>query len=135
MSQTLRALSSKLKIQLSELYLNVQSIELKLADLENQYHESLQNISSASVIPEHLQPEQEMARLHFILCEQQNLDNLNATKTTLLTELNLLKEKHLRLNTELKRIEKYQENQRIIKKQHNELDQQKDRDEWGRTYL
>lgn len=131
MSKTLDALSTQLTWQLSELNQNISIIEQQLADLNQQYESGQQRIMNANDMPATILPEQEMARLQFILHQQQLLDKLNHTRETLRAELNVLQARQLRLKTELKRLELYQEQQRLHQKQQAVLTQYKQADEWS----
>ena len=131
MSKTLDALSTKLTWQLNELSQPMSVIEQQLVVLEQQVQTSQQHIINASEIPTTILPEQEMARLQFILHEQQQQDTFNTRKTALSSELTTLQAKHLRLKTELKRLEQYQDNQRQDLQQQALLTQYKQADEWS----
>ncbi len=131
MSKTLDALSTKLTWQLNELTQSMSVIEQQLAVLEQEYQTSQQRIINASEIPTTILPEQEMARLQFILHEQEQQDTFNTRKTALNLELTTLQAKQLRLKTELKRLEQYQENQRHHSQQQTLLAQYKQADEWS----
>ncbi len=130
MNNTLRALASKLSWQINALEQRLNTIQQQLTALEQQIEAHHQTISEASVISEHIRPEQEMARLHFLLCEQTKIDQLNAVHITLQTEKNELITKQLRLRTELKQLERYEARKQIHQQQQMILNEQKNTDEW-----
>ena len=57
----------------------------------------------------HIHPEREMARLNFMLTQQQQHDDFNAHKKVFHSQLEHLAHRELRLKTELKMIEKHQQ--------------------------
>lgn len=134
MNNTLQALSNKLSWQLNDLSLAILAIEQQLQMLETCYQSSENKIINASDIPSQILPEQEMARLNFILHEQQQQDEINNRKTALHSDLAKLQAKQLRLTTELKRLEHYQERQSIHLRQQNQLAQYNQADEWSLTH-
>ena len=75
-------------------------------------------------------PEREISRLHFMIRQQQQQDELNTNKTALLSQQLTLNSRQLRLNTELKMLEKHQENQLKNTQQQRIVKQQNDSDEW-----
>lgn len=131
MSKALNALSSQLSWQLNDLNHHLLAIEQDLEALEQDYQTSQNKIIKASEIPLAILPEQEMARLHYMLHEQQQQDALNARKTALNSEYATLQAKQLRLKTELKRLQHYQERQENIMKQEIQLRQYQQADEWS----
>lgn len=125
------ALSNQLIWQLSDLSSRISIIEEQLLSLERQYQSSQQHIISASDIPTTILPEQEMARLQFILKQQQEQDKLNTSKIDLNAELTMLQKKQMRLKTDLKRIELYQSKQHQQLRQQALTEQYKQADEWS----
>jgi hypothetical protein len=130
MNNTLRSLASKLSWQINALEQRISIIHQQLTELEIQRQVQQQTISEASAISAIIHPEQEMARLHFLLCEQTKHDHLNASYTALQTEKNELLSKKLRFQTELKQLEKYVDRQDIQRQQQVLLNEQKNTDEW-----
>lgn len=131
MSNSLDALSTKLNCQLTELSQSISIIEQQLEALDEQYQQSQQQIINASAISAKILPEQEMARLQYILHLQQQQDKLNTARADLKAELTTLQAKQLRLKTELKRLERYQDHQRDLLQQRTILAQYKQADEWS----
>lgn len=130
MKSTLNALMKKLKWQLNEMEQELSVIGEKLEELKNISHEKDQKIQSASIPSSFILPEREIAGLHFIMKQQQELDDLKAQKAEFLAQKGKLELKKIRLNTELKMIEKHQENQLKINQQESQVQQQNLCDEW-----
>ena len=108
MSHPLAALTQKLTWQLYELDKQLSSFDEQLALLDQKTQENQQKIIGSSEIPACILPEQEMARLNFMLIQQKQQDDYTTQKKTLLSQRELIKERHIRLKTELKMIEKHQ---------------------------
>ena len=87
MNKTLRALMTKLQWQLGELSQQLLPIEQQLAALEHQLFEHQQKITKAYAIPAFILPEREIARLHFMICQQQRQDELKTIKTVNLKKI------------------------------------------------
>jgi len=130
MNKTLRALMTKLQWQLSELSQQLVPLEQQLATLEQQLDENQQKVIKACVIPAFILPEREIARLHFMIHQQQQQDELNTTKTALLSQQATINSQKIRLNIELKMLEKHQEGQLKNKRRQMILTQQNENDEW-----
>lgn len=130
MNKTLDALMTKLNWQLSELGQNLLSIEQQLATLEQQCAEIQQNLVKACAISAFIIPEREIARLHYQMHQQIQHDELNNRKSALLAQQATLNAQKIRLNTELKMLEKYQENQLKNTQRQMMLMQQNFSDEW-----
>jgi hypothetical protein len=111
MNKTAKALSSKLTMQLNELQLKIERIAQQLQALPAECKNTLRNINSASVLPNYILPEQEIARLRYILTEQKILERLEGQINLLETEKALFESEQLRIKTEIKRLESYQEKQ------------------------
>ncbi len=134
MNQTLQALSSKLSYQLNELNQAIRLITEKITRLEMQFQLGQQIILDANqALTTHLIPEQEMARLHYILSAQQHQDNLHTQQHTLLAERDLLEKKRQRLHIECKQFERYMQAQQNKIQQFKAKIQQHQADEWALT--
>lgn len=130
MNKTLRALLTQLECQRNALNQQLLAIEQQLLNLEQKCQESQQKISNSCTIPAIILPEQEMARLHFILREQQYQDDWSGQKTALHAQKAVLKSRQIRLNTELKLLEHYQDQQLKQTQRQALLTQQNKSDEW-----
>lgn len=130
MNKTLQALMTKLQWQLRALDEQLQTLEQQLEALELQCQENQQKITNACAIPAFILPEREIARLNFMICQSQHQDELNTRKTELLSQKAMLTTKKIRLNTELKMLEKHQENKLKSKQQQTALAEQNKADEW-----
>lgn len=130
MNKTLPALMTKLQWQLSELSHQLQALEEQLTELEQERQENQQTITNAYAIPAFILPEREIARLNFLICQSQRQDELNSMKTDLLSQKNTLTTRKIRLNKELKMLEKYLESQLKNNQQQAALTAQNNVDEW-----
>ena len=130
MNKTLQALMKKLHWQLSELRLQLQAVDQQLAQINQQRDDNQQKIVKACAIPAFIMPEREISRLHFMIRQQQQQVELNTNKTALLSQQLTLNSRQLRINTELKMLEKHQENQLKNTQQQRIVKQQNDSDEW-----
>lgn len=130
MSTLLNALFIRLKCQRHELHQRLLSIEQQISILEQKLHEHQQKISNSCIISALILPEQEIARVHFITHQQHQQDELTVSKATLLASQKALKSEDMRLNTELKMLEKHQETKRHIQQQKAVRTAQNNRDEW-----
>lgn len=130
MNKTLSALMTKLQWQLNELNQQLLVIEQELKHLEQQVQENQQTILNASKTPAYILPEREIAGLHFIMAQQQQQDELKASRTDFLTQQSTFTAKKIRLEMELKMLEKHQENQLKAAYQQALLTEQNNTDEW-----
>ena len=130
MNKTLHALMTKLQWQLSSLHQQLLTLEQQIATLDKQLNEHQQKMLNACAIPAFILPEREIARLHFMLHQQQLQDGLTTHKNALLSQFATLNSRHTRLNTELRMLEKHQENQLKNQQQKLVLKQQLLIDEW-----
>lgn len=130
MNKTLTALMTKIQWQLSNIQQQLQNVNQQILDLDSQLDETQQRITSASVAPRMIVPEREIAGMHFIMGQQQIQDDLNANKSELLAQQAQLNTKQLRLETELKMLEKHQNNQLELQRKQALLTEQNNMDEW-----
>jgi hypothetical protein len=129
MNKTLAALIIKLSWQLKEINLVQEEIIQELTKLHKKLAVTQEKIQQACSIPVIINPEQEISRLNFIVRCQQEYENLSIEKKEFESRQAQLKERQLRLNTELKMLEKYQLKQKK-NEQHNALSlEQKEHDE------
>lgn len=139
MNKTLSALMTKLQWQLNELTQQLLAIDQDMTLVDEKRQLNLNKLFEASATPKFILPEREIAGLHFIMAQQQQLDDLNNQLTTLQSLHNTLSSKKIRLSTELKMLEKHQANQLKIKAHTAQITEQKKADEWvlhrgGRVY-
>lgn len=130
MNKTLSALMTKLEWQLTELEQQLQTLEQQLDVLKEQLDENQNNITRASAVPAFILPEKEIARLNFMIGESQKQDKLNTVQAELLAQKNHVTSRKIRLNTELKMLEKHQNNQLANKQLQAVLIEQNNTDEW-----
>ncbi|MBA2709670.1 MAG: hypothetical protein H0U57_03635 [Tatlockia sp.] len=130
MNKKLNALRTKLSSQLSALDENLQKVSELLSTLKKKQAIKQEQIEKASATPAIINPEQEISRLNFIVHCHQESEHLSIEIREMESHQTTLKERFLRINIELKMLEKHFENQ--IKKEHeNALAlQQKNLDEW-----
>lgn len=130
MSRTLNALFTKLTWQLNQLSQPLRSIEKQRDELEQQIDLNQQKIFTSNTIPASIMPEKEIARSHFMVKLEHDQHQLRLNKSTLQSEHDELTQQQKRLNTELKRLEKHQED--LLKKQQQAfwLKEQNRSDEW-----
>ena len=130
MNKTLSALMTKLQWQLAELSQQLRLIDQQIADVDNQCSDNLKKITDASSIPAFILPEREIARLQFMIRQQQHQDELNKQKANLLSQLEAIIHRQKRLNTELKMLELHQENQLKTTENLLRIKEQNQLDEW-----
>lgn len=73
-------------------------------------------LAKALEIPAHIIPEQEISRLNFVIARQQQYDDLQMRAMDYEKLLAIFQERHLRLKTELKTLEKYRERNALKEK-------------------
>lgn len=130
MNKTLTALMTKIQWQLTGIQQQMQQVNQQITDLDSQLDETQLRITSASVAPRVIVPEREIAGMHFIMGQQQIQDELSASKSELLAQQAQLTTKKLRLETELKMLEKHQNNQLEQQRKQALLTEQNNMDEW-----
>ncbi|MCW0218341.1 MAG: hypothetical protein OJI67_08470, partial [Prosthecobacter sp.] len=89
-----------------------------------------ENITKACATPAHLLPEQEVARLNFMICQQQTQDVLTTCKKDLLSQQSTLLARKLRLDTESNMLRHYEDNQKEAKRKQDLVHEQNALDEW-----
>ncbi len=130
MNKTLNALMIKLKWQLTEVQQQL-AVKLKeINEVDAQLHAIVQRMLKASSTPSVILPEKEIASLHFIMAQQQQHDEHRSNKVALMSEQEKLQTKKIRLDTELRMLEKYQERQLKIRIQQDVSREQYQTDEW-----
>ncbi|ARG96959.1 hypothetical protein [Legionella micdadei] len=130
MNKTLLALMNKLSWQLNEVKQLSQAVDEEQRTIEKTLDDLHQQIHKAYATPAIINPEQEIARLNFIIQQQQKYDNLSIKNKELNTKLSQLYDRKVRLQIELKMLEKYQEKQRVISIKNDISLQQNANDEW-----
>lgn len=131
MNKTLQALMTKLQWQLTDLDNQLQALDQQLDHLEQLLNDNQQKIDKACEIPAFIVPEKEIARLNFIIGESQKQDSLSQSKTELLSQKSRLTTRKIRLNIELKMLEKHQSNQQTNERLKEIVTEQKNADEWA----
>lgn len=130
MNKTLIALMNKLSWQLSDVSQFLHTINEEQATLKQAYAELQEQIEKACATPAIIQPEQEIARLNFIMHKQQEYEHLNLKMKELEAQQAQLKERKIRLHSELKMLERYQDKQQEKTLRNDILMQQNANDEW-----
>lgn len=110
MNKTLSALMAKLTWQLNEVTRQLQAIDVQCLNLQEKFKDTERQTAEASAIPI-THPEQELARLNFIIQHQRQYEDLSIEKKFLESRRSQLQARQSRLYTELKMLKKYQEKQ------------------------
>ena len=108
MNKTLLALMTQLTSQINTVKVRIQEENIVKNQLVLQMEEDKKAIEDANITPYHINPEQEMARLSFVLKKH----DMHAKTTIQLKEQEIcithLENKLIRLKTEVHLLEKYQ---------------------------
>lgn len=131
MNKTLQALMTKLQWQLTDLDNQLHALDQQLDHLELLMSDNQKKIDNACETPAFIVPEKEIARLNFIITESQRQDSLSLSKTELLSQKDRLATRKVRLNIELKMLEKHQSNQQGNERLKGIAAEQKNADEWA----
>lgn len=125
MNKTLTALVNKLTEQIKEIEQHRQLNMEQLRSLEKKLNEVQEKTHKACVSTTTIHPEREIARLNFIMKNQQLEENLEEGKKILETQLQQLQIRETRLNLELKMLDDYCEKkeQKTTKKQQKVTDE------------
>lgn len=129
MNKSLVALISKLQWQLAEIRQYLQENNEKKALLQSKLEELKNQIQQGYTTPSQINPEQEMARLNFIIKNQQSYENLLVEKKEIEWQGSQIKEREIRLKKELKMLDIYQEKQKEKDDRNESIFQQKENDE------
>ncbi|MBA3537491.1 MAG: hypothetical protein H0T84_12945 [Tatlockia sp.] len=130
MSKTLIALKSKLCWQRNDLNQMLARIDEELTALKENLAQRQEQIHKACATSVIINPEQEISRLNFIVRYQLEHENLSLEKKELESQQSQLKQRHLRLTSELKMLEKHQTNKEKVEIENTLIKEQKDIDEW-----
>jgi len=130
MNKTLRALMTKIQWQRNELFQQQQALETQGQQIEELLSASQTRTEQACAQPARLLPEQEMARLNFMMNEQQEQARLYSQQQEIQAGQHSLTEKIRRLDTELNMLERYQEKQKEQARHSRVLAEQQRADEW-----
>ncbi len=95
----------------------------QLLELDQAIQSSKQNIINSCTIPAFIQPELEMARMHYWMNQEQ-------ARVALMADRAVLETQEIKLNTALKMLEKHQDRQMKKKRIAMMLTQQVNSDEW-----
>ncbi|MFC3909488.1 hypothetical protein ACFORL_10450 [Legionella dresdenensis] len=131
MNKTLAALKTRIDWQLNEVKQQQAVLNEEITVLDEQMQVNAGQISEACASPVYLLPEQEIARLNFVIRQQQLQDELTRKKDQLMTQQEILRQKQTRLGTELKMLEKYLEQKAKEHAKNQEKEQQNFIDEWA----
>ena len=126
----MNALFTKLQWQLQEVCQTLLDLEKEMSVLDKEITDNQQKIFNSCIIPAFILPEQEIARVHFMTLQNKNQEQLHTRKTMLLAEQTTLQREQIRLNTELKMLEKHQNGKLKIQQQQALQTQQNNSDEW-----
>lgn len=109
MNKTLADLMKKLSIQIEEIDQHRQQITWKLISLEKKCDEIQEKTHSATITTAIVHPEQEIARLAFLMKNQQLEERIQEEKKALVAQAQQLEIRQRRLNLELKMLASYRE--------------------------
>jgi chromosome segregation ATPase len=130
MNKTLIALMNKLSWQVNEVSQVLQTINDEQGSLQKTHAELQEQLQKACATTVIINPEQEIARLHFIMHKQQEQDHLTLRMKELEAQQAQLKKRKIRLDIELKMLDRYQEKQQEKALENEILLQQNANDEW-----
>ncbi|MDI9817552.1 MULTISPECIES: hypothetical protein [unclassified Legionella] len=130
MRGSLLALMNKLTWQLNDLVQELHSIDEQYTTLQTALLNTKQQVDNACSTPAIINPEQEIIRLNFIIQQQQKYEKLTIEIKAIESQRTQLQARQLRLNTELKMLEKYQERQSALTRQKLAGVEQHAIDEW-----
>ncbi|MBA2655981.1 MAG: hypothetical protein H0U70_03250 [Tatlockia sp.] len=131
MNNTLTALLTKLFWQKQQLNQSLDELAQELGSLQNKLSNFQEKIAKACEIYTLISPEKEISRLNFIIHCQQDNEKLELAKKELEARQAQLLARRIRLDTELKMLEKYQLNQSNHEQKLVLDDEQKSQDEWA----
>lgn len=130
MSKTIRALMTKIQWQISGEQQRLEQLVTEQKALQLQLNDSRARTEQACAQPARLLPEQEMARLNFMMNQQQQQARLQSQIEERQAHHRQITEKIRRLNMELHLLETYQEKQ-CAKARQSRLNAEQNRaDEW-----
>lgn len=130
MNKTLIALMNKLSWQLNEVSQALQTITNEQANLQKTDAGLQKQLQKACATTTIIYPEQEISRLHFIMHKQQQSEHLKLKMKELEAQQAQLEERKIRLHTELKMLDRYQEKQQEKALANEIYRQQNTIDEW-----
>lgn len=131
MHKTLDALSKKIAWQVQDLEQQYGIIDRQLQMIDQQVQNLMKTMREANKLPTHIVPEQEIARLHFVLHQQQHHTSLQDQQQRLTREQQTLKSDLTCLKTTLKMLEKYQRNKENSTLKQHLRHVQDQADEWA----
>ncbi|KTC68308.1 hypothetical protein Lbir_2910 [Legionella birminghamensis] len=131
MNLALSSLMNKLKKQIEALNNEQLTVREKIKTLEMEAVGIKAELAKALEIPAHIIPEQEISRLNFVIARQQQYDDLQMRAMDYEKLLAIFQERHLRLKTELKTLEKYRERNALKEKKAAESIAEKEMDTWA----
>lgn len=124
------ALLKTLTWQRNELNQQLLDIEQLLASLDKKIQEFQQQITGSQSSKTSIIPEQEVARFHFAVVQQQQQSDCFTEKKLALSQQSMIREQRIRLSTTLKMLEKHRDAQQSIQQHQALLTQQNNSDEW-----
>lgn len=133
MNKTLLALMTQLRAQINTIKVRIQEENIVKNQLILQMDENQKVLENANITPYHINPEQEMARLSFILKKH----DLHATTALQLKEQEIcithLENKLIRLKTEMHLLETYQAREQAKKLKETRTKESNAQDAWALT--
>ncbi|CAM2806706.1 hypothetical protein [Legionella worsleiensis] len=130
MSKTLKALMTRLNWQTNEVSLELHNTEHESRMVEQQIKELEQKISQTCITSININPELEINKLNFLTQQQEKKEELQMILKNHQTLEAKLKEKLLRIKTELKMLERYLEREEQTAKKHQVKAQENALEEW-----
>ncbi|MGQ3891452.1 hypothetical protein [Legionella sp. CNM-4043-24] len=130
MSKTIRALMTKIQWQISGEQQRLEQLVTEKKALQLQLNDSRARTEQACAQPARLLPEQEMARLNFMMNQQPQQARLQSQIEERQVHHRQITEKIRRLNMELHLLETYQEKQSAKARQSRLNAEQNRADEW-----
>ena len=131
MSRTLNALLTQLTWNLHRVYNRLNLVHQDIATVDEELQNNQSVTAQSCFVSNLIIPEQEIARTHFLMRQQQQQHQLATHKETLLSEQQQLLTQQIDLKKAFKRLEKHQDAILKINQQHLERTHQNNSDEWA----
>lgn len=129
--QKIKALFTRLSWQLEALQQQITTIQTQLAKYQEHIKTLEKNLENTGTRDTHIHPEKEMSRLSFTLKIQGECDQIMGQYREESMELARLLDKQIRLNTELRLLEKFQKTE-LEKTRLDTMEQENNSlDEWA----
>lgn len=130
MSQTLTALMTRLNWQNNELSIHLQAAENESRIVMQQIQELEYTINQSCITSMSINPELEINKLNFLTQQQEKKDELVMILKNHQALEAKLKDKLLRIKTEIKMLEQYMEREQQASRQHQIKSQEDALEEW-----